>query len=286
MDNNQDKNTLPDGIKPDVLSYDDIRRMVPFFDGKPKLVNFIMRLFAIDKVNYLHRHNCATPGAPFVAGLLRDLDIKLRIDNEAQLDNLPEGAFVTVSNHTFGALDGIILIHVLASRRPEFKVMVNMVLNYITAMRPNFIAVDALASDDPAKRAVSTKGIREAMMQVRSGKPLGFFPAGAVSKLNGKLQLEDREWQPSIIRLIKQFKVPVVPIYFHGSNSLWFNILGKISWQLRTLRLPAEVFRKKGATFHISVGDIISPEELAKHESIEELGQFLKDKTYSMRKWK
>ena len=120
MDNNQDKNTLPDGIKPDVLSYDDIRRMVPFFDGKPKLVNFIMRLFAIDKVNYLHRHNCATPGAPFVAGLLRDLDIKLRIDNEAQLDNLPEGAFVTVSNHTFGALDGIILIHMLASRRPEF----------------------------------------------------------------------------------------------------------------------------------------------------------------------
>ena len=55
---------------------------------------------------------------------------------------------------------------------------------------------------------------------------------------------------------------------------------------LRTRPRPADVFRNKGATFHISVGDIISPEELAKHESIEELGQFLKDKTYSMRKWK
>ena len=153
-------------------------------------------------------------------------------------------------------------------------------------MRPNFIAVDALASDDPAKRAVSTKGIREAMMQVRSGKPLGFFPAGAVSKFNKHLRIEDREWQPSIIRLIKQLKVPVVPIYFHGHNSLWFNILGVISWQLRTLRLPAEVFRKKGSTFHISVGDIITPEEIAKHDSIEDLGNFLKAKTYSMRKWK
>ena len=286
MDNTQNNKTALDEVRPDVLNYDDIRKMVPFFDGKEKLVKFLFKLLAVDKVNALHAHYCATPGAPFVAGALRYLDIKLRIDNEQQLNNLPEGAFITVSNHTFGALDGIILIHLIASRRPEFKVMVNMVLNYISAMRPNFIAVDALASDDPAKRAVSTKGIREAMMQVRSGKPLGFFPAGAVSKFNKHLRIEDREWQPSIIRLIKQLKVPVVPIYFHGHNSLWFNILGVISWQLRTLRLPAEVFRKKGSTFHISVGDIITPEEIAKHDSIEDLGNFLKAKTYSRRKWK
>lgn len=39
--------------------------------------------------------------------------------------------------------------------------MVNMFLNYIKAMRPNFIAVDAMASDDPKKKAVSMAGIRE-----------------------------------------------------------------------------------------------------------------------------
>lgn len=274
-----------DIVKPDVLNYDDIRKMIPFFEGKERLVNCLFKLLSVDKVNWLHRHNCATPGAPFVAGLLRDLDIKLRIDNEKQLDNLPKGAFITVSNHPFGALDGIILIHLLASRRPQFKVMVNMVLNYITAMRPNFIAVDPLASDDPAKRAVTMKGIRAAMAQVRSGNPIGFFPAGAVSKLNKHMRIEDREWQPSIVRLIHQFKLPVVPIYFHGHNSIWFNILGVISWQLRTLRLPAEVFRKKGSTFHISVGDIITPEEQAKY-SLEELGDFLKNKTYSLRNLK
>ena len=57
-----------------------------------------------------------------------------------------------MSNHPFGALDGISLIALLGTIRPEFKVMVNMVLNHISAMRPNFIAVDALASDDPAKK--------------------------------------------------------------------------------------------------------------------------------------
>ena len=162
MENNNDNKTIHEGVRPDVLNYDDIRKMAPFFDGKERLVNMLFKLLSIDKVNMLHSRNCATPGAPFVAGLLRDLDIKLRIDNEKQLDNLPEGAFITVSNHTFGALDGIILIHLLASRRPEFKVMVNMVLNYISAMRPNFIAVDALASDDPAKRGYDAGARRQA----------------------------------------------------------------------------------------------------------------------------
>ena len=274
-------------IKRTVLDYNDISQMVPWFKGKEKLVNRLLKFLSVDKVNWLHDHNCDTPGPEFAAGLLKDLEIKLRIDNEELLDKLPEGAFITVSNHPFGALDGISLIHIIASRRPKFKVMVNMVLNYISAMRPNFIAVDALASDDPKKKAVSMQGIKSAIMQVRRGEPIGFFPAGAVSKVNIKGQLEDREWQPTIVRLIQQMKVPVVPIYFHGSNSWWFNFLGVVCWQLRTLRLPAEAFRKKGSTLHISIGEPISVEEQIQHSgTVEELGQFLKDKTYALRKCK
>ncbi len=273
-------------IKRTVLDYDDIRKMVPFFDGKKRLVNFLLKLLSVDKVNWIHDHNCDTPGVPFTAGLLKDLNIKLRIDNEERLDNLPEGSFITVSNHPLGALDGIALIKIVGERRPKFKVMVNMVLNYISAMRPNFIAVDALASSDPKKKAVSMQGIKAAMMQVRSGEPMGFFPAGAVSKLNRSLHIEDREWQPTIIRLIKQMKVPVVPIYFHTRNSWWFTFLGMVSWQLRTLRLPAEVFRKKNATMHISIGETISVEEIEKFDDLKLLGEYLKQKTFAMRNLK
>lgn len=273
-------------IKRTVLDYDDIRKMVPFFDGKKRLVNFLLKFLSVDKVNWIHDHNCDTPGVPFTAGLLKDLNIKLRIDNEERLDNLPEGSFITVSNHPLGALDGIALIKIVGERRPKFKVMVNMVLNYISAMRPNFIAVDALASSDPKKKAVSMQGIKAAMMQVRSGEPMGFFPAGAVSKLKRNLHIEDREWQPTIIRLIKQMKVPVVPIYFHTRNSWWFTFLGMLSWQLRTLRLPAEVFRKKNATMHISIGETISVEEIEKFDDLKLLGEYLKQKTFAMRNLK
>lgn len=270
-------------IKRSVLDYNDIRKMVPFLDGKEKLVNGLMKLLSVDKVNWIHDHNCDTPGVAFVEGLLKDLNITLRIDNEERLDHLPEGSFITVSNHPLGALDGIALIKIVGQRRPKFKVMVNMVLNYISAMRPNFIAVDALASADPKKKAVSMQGIKAAMMQVKSGEPMGFFPAGAVSKLNIHGNIDDRKWQPTIIRLIKQMKVPVVPIYFHTRNSWWFNFLGVVSWQLRTLRLPAEVFRKKNSEIHISVGEPIPYEEIAKFDDLDQLGEFLKAKTYAMR---
>ncbi len=272
-------------IRPDVLNYDDIRAMVPKLDGHPKFVNWLLHFLSVDKVNAVHSACCDTPGPDFVRRLLfEQFHNSLRIDNEQVLDNLPEGAFITVSNHPFGALDGITLIHLIASRRPQYKVMVNMILNKISAMRPNFIAVDAWAQKDPSKRAVSVNGIRSALRQLKDGQPVGFFPAGAMSKSTWRGTLEDRPWQDSVLQIIYRANVPVIPIYFHGSNSRWFNFLGHACWPARSLRLPAEVFRKNGKEIHVSVGDPISVEEQARHkESPATLGAFLRERTYALR---
>lgn len=272
-------------VRPDVLNYDDIRTMVPKLDGHPKLVNRLLKFLSVDKVNYVHRACCDTPGPDFVRRLLfEQFKIKLKVDNEQVLDHLPEGAFITVSNHPLGALDGIALIHLVASRRPKFRVMVNMILGHITAMRPNFIAVDQSASTDPAKRAVSVAGIRQALRQLAQGEPLGFFPAGAMSKTNWKYKTVDREWQDSVLQIIWRAKVPVIPIYFHDKNSLWCNFLGHALWQARSLRIPAEVFRKVGKTLHISVGEPISVEEQqANATDPASLGKYLREKTYALR---
>ncbi len=271
-------------IKRTVLDRDDIMTLVPKLQGHPRLVDRLIHFLELDKVNALHAHNADTPGPAFVRGALEDLHIKLRIDNERVLDNLPEGPFITVSNHHFGALDGIMLIDIIGSRRPDFKVMVNMTLNYINAMRENFIAVDPMASDDPKKRAVSMQGIKEVIKRVRGGHPVGFFPAGAVGKVNWRLRVRDREWQPNVLRLIEQLKVPVIPIFFHGTQSWLFNFLGVVCWQARTLMMPHEVFNKVGREMRITVGDPISVDEQLRHQgSLEEFGKYLYDTTYALR---
>ncbi len=272
-------------VKRAVLDYDDVRKMAPFFEGKEKLVNKVFRWLAVDKTNDYHSRNMHLPGPEFSHKMFDELGATMTIRNEEVLNSIPEGPFITVSNHPYGALDGMALIDIVGHHRRDFKVMVNMILNHIGALRPNFIAVDALASDDPAKRAVSVKGITDAMRHVKQGHPLGFFPAGAVSKLTWGLRIEDREWQPSVIRIIQKLKVPVIPIYFHGHNSWVFTMLGMIDWRLRTLRLPTEVFNKTNREFRVSVGNVISPEEMAQYTTPEELGAFLKQKTYNLKKW-
>ena len=166
-----------DGVRPELLNYDDIRKMIPALDGHPKLVKTIMHWLILDKCNAVHSKYCYTTGVPFSNLLIDDAyKIKKRIDNEEVLDRFKDVPFITVSNHPLGALDGIMLIDIIGRHRPDFKVMVNMFLNYITAMRPSFIAVDPSGSDDPEKKAATMQGIRQAIAHVRAGHPIGFFP--------------------------------------------------------------------------------------------------------------
>ncbi|MCM1153543.1 MAG: lysophospholipid acyltransferase family protein, partial [Muribaculum sp.] len=257
MEENINKNC---GIRPDVMNYDDIRKMIPKLDGHEKLVNRVLHLLKLDEVNRIHSTYCDTPGPEFTRRVLaEEFHIPLRVDNEEVLARFKEGPFITVSNHPFGSVDGIALIALVSKYRPEFKVVVNMILAKITAMNPNFISVDQSASDDAEKRKVSVNGIRQMMRQLKEGKPLGIFPAGAMSKSDRHNFLQDREWQPSVLQIIAKAKVPVIPIYFHGNNSWWFNLLGHICWPMRSAMLAREMLKKRNKEMHISVGEPIMP---------------------------
>lgn len=271
-------------VRPDVVNYDDIRGWVPFFDGKKKLVERLMHMLAIDEVNRIHGKYCYEVGIPFSHLLIdEEFKVNLEVDNEKILSQYPTQPFITVSNHPYGALDGILLLHLVGKYREDFKVMVNFFLNNLRAMQSSFIAVDPIKDDSsPEKKKITLHGIREAMAHLRDGHPLGFFPAGAVSKINGHLRIRDRGWQPSVVRLIKQMKCPIIPIYFHGHNSTFFNILGLIDWRLRSLRLPRELMNKRGKTIRVSIGEPILPERQAEFSDIDEFGKFLREATYSL----
>ena len=271
-------------IRPDIINYDDLRQLIPALDGHPKIARWLMKLLWLDKCNRIHAAVCDTPGWDVSRRLLfEQYKIKLDIEGEDVLKNLPEGAFITVSNHPFGAIDGIILIYLIGQYRPEFKVMVNMILNYITSMRPNFIAVDPSASDDPKKRAVSIAGIRAVLRQLKDGKPIGFFPAGAMSKTTLHNGLQDRPWQETVLQIIYKAKVPVIPVFFHGRNSHLCNIMGHVCWPLRSLMIPSEMIKKSGKTVKVTVGQPISVEAQSKYSSPDALGKYLREKTYELR---
>ena len=87
-----------------------------------KLVMYIMRL---NKINKLYSNVYDEDPEAFLDRLIEALGVTIEINEEDLLKIPKEGPFITISNHPFGGLDGIILIKLLSKIRPDYKVMAN-----------------------------------------------------------------------------------------------------------------------------------------------------------------
>lgn len=271
-----------------VVDIKDLQGVAPFF--KTRFGTFLgkkfFKWFCVENVNTVYRNSYHLRGAAFTSSLLKDplINISYKIHNEEILNNLPEGAFITVSNHPIGSLDGIMLIDIFASRRPDFKVMVNGILTKIEAMGDNFISVKP-DSERQGANLQNVNGIRTSFAHIKEGHPMGFFPAGAISVYKkDKKRVCDHPWTPTVIRLIRKSNAPVYPVFFDFYNTRFFYWLDDISWKIRTLRIPAEVFNKKGRVADVYIGEPIPAEVIRQMKDDKELGEFLYNKTYGLKK--
>ena len=275
-------------MKQTVLDIEEVQKKIPFFNNRPGTF-FLKKLFRwmdIDKVNHIHANHHKLRGSAFTSAMLNDplMDVRYEVHNKEILEQLPKGAFITVSNHPIGSLDGIILIDIFASIRPDFRVMVNEILAHISAMEDNFISVVPKTDEKQNNENKSINGVRLSIKQLKEGHPIGFFPAGAMSFYNTKLKkVRDLPWTHSIIRIIRNAKVPVFPVYFDCLNSKAFYRLGRINWKIRLLRVAKEAFNKKGQTLHVYIGNSISPATIKTIQNDNDLAAFLYDKTYNIR---
>ena len=277
-------------MKDKLISLEDIKKVHPVFRGKygDYFAKKGLRLSGLDNVNKVYDHSKHLTGIDFCTHLLDDLQIKRIVRNEEILEKYKDQPFIAVSNHAYGHVDGIANIELIGSYQPNFKMMVNFILGMIDTMADHFITVNPY-EPDVFNRVSSLSGIKECIAHLQQGYPLGLFPAGAISNLirkNGKWRIEDRDWQPSVLKLIKFANVPVIPIHISGRNSSFFYMLGLIDWRLRNLRLGHELYNKKDKEMIFTVGEPISVKEQAKYSDLDSFGRFLKTKTYELRKSK
>jgi putative hemolysin len=234
----------------------------------------MMRLLRVDKLNKLCAGEPQEDPRLFLEGLLRSLGVTVEVKDE-DLKRIPAaGAFITVSNHPFGGLDGIILAKVLSDARPDYKVMLNHWLKQLSPIQEYFLGV-------PAPGETRADRLRRAALHLQAGEPLGLFPAADVSSYQADLnQVEDGEWDAATLRLIKAARVPVIPVYFKGSNSLLFYLLGLIHPALRGLKLPSELLNKKNRVIKLRVGNPVTAEAQDRFHDVAQFGKFLRAKTY------
>ena len=235
------------------------------------------RLSVINR-EYEKRKHMTAP--QFIDSILKSFEIDFEIPEE-DLKRIPKtGPFITISNHPLGGIDGMILLKLLLNQREDFKVIANFLLQRIEPVQPYIMPVNPFEEHKEAQS--STKGLKEAIVHLREGKPLGIFPAGEVSTYREKRRIVDRPWNPAAMKLIQKAKVPVIPIYFHAKNSTFFYRLASVSDILRTAKLPSEMLSQKKRKIKVRIGNAISPDDIADITTVESLTAFLRRKTYML----
>ena len=254
------------------------------------LASLAMWIFGFNKVNKANDRCKQYKGPEFSEHILKEAGISYNL-NPQQYDYIPQdGPFIVVSNHPIGSADGMILNAVIGTMRTDFKIMANFVLSLIPSLKDSFFSVNPFTEGALSSRSSSLAGIRQAMEHLSAGGALGLFPAGEVSTYQrpdrrtalSKHTIEDIPWPDSIIKLIRNANVPVVPVYFEAKNSKWFHFVGRFHPMLRTLNLPNELFNKKGQTIPMRIGKPIMPNELAEYTEISQLGGYLRSRVYAM----
>lgn len=246
------------------------------------LAAMTMKIAGLDKLNELYDRLADYKGVEFSDKVLEFLEITLNVNTSA-LENIPkEGGVVITSNHPFGGLDGLAALSILGKVRKDVKILTNFILSKVPNVSDHFIPINTTYAFGKFT-APTISGLRQAEEHLLKGGLLVIFPAGEVSSWNnqGKV-VEDAEWMTYICRQVRRSKCPVIPMYFHGKNSKYFQWLGRISTKLSDLRFTGEIFDKKGKEIKVRIGSVIQHAELEKFQEDKIVAKFLRSRSYML----
>ena len=239
---------------------------------------FLMKVTRISSINTFYDSIKHLEAQDYAQAIIEHYEIDFEIPQE-DFKRLPkEGAYITISNHPLGAIDGIILFKLLLGQRSDYKVMTNFLLQRMVPIEPHIIPVNPFESRKDIRSSIA--GFKSALQHLKGGHPLGIFPAGEVSThKDGKL-IVDKPWEEAALKLIRKAEVPVVPIYFHARNSKLFYRLAKLSDVFRTAKIPSEVYTQRNRPIKVRIGQPISVKAQQEQETFNDFHDLLRKKTY------
>ena len=162
----------------------------------------LMRVLRISTMNRIYDNNKNKRDIDFLNGVLEDCNIKFEIPEE-DLKRIPkEGAFITVSNHPLGGIDGILLLKLLLEQRTDYKTLSNFLIHRIEPLRAHTLAVNPFENHKDVKSSIG--GIKQSLGHLRAGNALGIFPAGEVSTFKEGNLMVDKPWGRGLDKVDKK----------------------------------------------------------------------------------
>lgn len=252
-----------------------LARWVPGF-----VVSYLKRIVHEREINEIIALGWELPPREFIHLVFERMQIRYTVEGLDRLD--PRKRYLFASNHPFGGMDGMMLADELIGHFGDVRVVVNDLLMNIAPLSPLWVPVNKHG----AQNAAYARRFDEAMF---GELPVLTFPAGLCSRRHGGV-VADPEWKTSFVKRAYASQREIVPIFVEGELSDFFYRLSNlrtrlgVKFNIEMLYLADEMFRQRGRSFRIRVGDPISAEELAACGSLREQTEYVRTKTYLLGK--
>jgi putative hemolysin len=239
----------------------------------------LLRIIKYKRLNQVYTELYGKDPILLINSLLDELELKYDLPDD-DLENIPpEGNFVTVSNHPYRGIDTMLLYKIFYEKRPDFKIMANYTLQSIEPL--NDIILPVSDSETTGNTKSSFSGTKEGIIHLKNNHCLGIFPAEeSSSQYVVSPIILDKEWQNPALRFIKNANLPVIPVYFHGTQSRLLYIFRKINPLMRLADLPDEILNKKNRIVKIRIGSPVTVKEQSEFKDVSQYGRYLRSRTY------
>lgn len=241
------------------------------------MLRYLKRIIHQDFINYLLSKHEDKTGLDFVAGVLEDFGVNIKVINP---ENIPyTGRYLMAANHPLGGMDALAMMQVVGKVRKDILFPANDLLQNITNLKPILIPVN--------KHGKNTDNIQILEETFQSEKMVLYFPAGLCSRKQ-KGNIFDLEWKNTFIKKAVKHERDIIPVFIKGRNSNFFYNLANfrkkigIKGNIEMLYLVDEMYKQRGKEITITFGTPIPFSTFDKTHSTMEWAQKVKQHVYSL----
>ena len=212
------------------------------------VVKALKKLLHQDDLNAFTAKHQHLRGFAFLDKLLHHFNFNYQVSGHS-IEHIPsEGRLLIVANHPIGTLDGLALLKLVRSVRPDVRIVANRVLLHMEHLQSVFLPVDVLTDKQSLKQSYKAM-----LAALENDEAIIIFPAGEVARITPK-GIVDGPWQNGFIKLAKKSYSPVLPIHIKAKNSALFYSLSMLYKPLGTFLLISEMFNKKHQDIKFKIG--------------------------------
>lgn len=236
------------------------------------------RLMGFPAFNAIYAELPPCGAADFSRTLLEAMQVKVTFAGLNPQAIPATGPLLVVANHSFGFVEGLALDALLVQRRPDVTFMAVYVFSAVPELRERWIFVDPERSR--RRRNLNREGLRLSCEWLARGGTLAVFPAGRVARFSWwRMRIAEQPWSSRIAAIARQTQTKVLPVYFHGHNNWFFQLVGILHPRLQHLLFIRELTNKRVRTLRATIGPLVEPTELLRFASDDDAIQFLSQET-------